>query len=409
MVSENKRFKNKQRTIMNIDQIPASFKCYSITEEKSPDVVYQSSLEIHKHQVNKGYQILSKNDFTKVRRRVNLGIFNKKTNFIIGEEKSLLVWDNKKLELCSPNTSDLIQEKNRYFLIYDMNFIVDNPTEEITIYDKTTKETINLKLNSQFGYDIGLFLKNAHPKSDIIPDEFQILKSIIQIQSGKISINKQILINSNAEFLLGILEGYIGENNQFILQQNINIYNFTYILNLLGAQYSIRTINNLEKQIRFKLPAFLRTMTSLKDIFFRIYKYKFLEENKGTASLTKNSSRDDVDLDNLTFFDIVNSGLIELIPIKDLVFVEIENSVMYDLTMERADATNYSLPGTPVLKNSDGDILSVYAIHTKDASDECVRKLSVEYKTTFMNLNDSSIQSWGAKLDSILGLYGATK
>ncbi len=390
---------------MNVDQIPANFNCYSITDNERPEVIYQESTELHEHQVPLGYQILSKNDFSKVRRRVNVGIFNKKTNFIIGEEKSLLVWDNENLKLCSPNTSEIISAKNRYFLIYDMNFIIDNPVKEINILDKTTKENIKIVLNDQFGFDIGLFLKTADPKSDTIPDEFQILRSIIQLQSGKISINKQILINSNPEFLLGILEGYIQDCNQFILQPNINIYNFTYILNLLGAQYSIRAVNN-EKQIRFKLPGFLRSMSNLKDTFYRIYKYKF-RDNKLT--LTKNEALDPVNLDDLDFFSIVNSGLIEMIPAKDLVFIPTENETMYDLTMGREDATNYSLPGTPALKNSDGDILSVYAIHTKDASEECVRKLSVEYKSTFLNLNDGSVNNWGVKLDSQLGLYSATK
>ncbi len=401
---------------MNVEQAPLSLNCYSVAEypEEEPSVVYQQSLEIHKHQVPQGYQILSKNDFGVVKRRVNVGIFNKKTNFLIGEEKSLLVWDNINLELCSPDTSDIIskENKNRYFLLYDMNFIIDDIREEIDVLDKVNGEHLDIVLNKQFGNDIGIFLRKADPQIDVIPDEFQILKAIIQLDSGKISINKQVLVNSNPSFLLGILEGYVGNKNQFILQHNINIYNITYILNLLGAQYSIRSLQNGEKQVRFKLPGLLRKMTTLKDIFFRIYKYKFQPTEKGQQlALTKNEylSSPDFSEEELTLYDVVNSGLIEMIPTKDLVFIPVEDQVMYDLTMGNANATNYSLPCTPALKNSDGDILGAVAIMTRDGAEECIRKFSVEYKVNFLNLNNASVQNWGVMLDSQLGLYSATK
>ncbi len=395
---------------MNKEQLPFDKKCYSIAEypNENTGVIYQPAQEIHLHQVSKGYQILSKNDFGKVKRRVSPGIFNKKTNFLVGEEKSLLVWDNQDRILCSPNTSVLIEEKNRYFMIYDMNFIIDNATEEIEIFDKTTDEHLVVTLNKEFGNDIGIFLKRADPKIDIIPDEFQIMKSIIQLDSGKMSINKQVLVNSNPAFLLGILEGYIQDNNQFILQHNINIYNVSYILNLLGAQYSIRALQNGEKQIRFKLPQMLKEMTHLKDIFFRIYKYKFKDvDGLPTLSLTKNEALVGDKDDN--FINVVNSGLIEMIPIKDLVFIPVEDQEMFDLTMTHQAATNYSLPGTPMLKNSDGDVLGAVAIMTKDGAEECIRKFSVEYKVNFLNLNNGSVNNWGVKLDAQLGLYSATK
>ncbi len=396
---------------MNVEQLPFNTNCYSIAEypDNQTTMIYQQSQEIHEHQVSKGYQILSKNDWGKVKRRINLGYFNKKTNFIIGESKSLLIWDNQIGKLCSPDISNMLlpENKNRYFLLYDMNFIIDDIREEIEILDKTTKEKLDVILNKQFGNDIGIFLRKADPQIDIIPDEFHILKAIIQLDSGKMSINKQVLINSNPSFLLGILEGYIGNCNQFILQHNINIYNITYILNLLGAQYSIRSLKTKEKQIRFKLPELLRKMTILKDVFFRIYKYKFNEAQRLT--LTKNEELTLPDKKELTLFNIVNSGLIEMISIKDLVFIPVEDQVMYDLTMTNANATNYSLPGTPILKNSDGDVLGAVAIMTTDSAEECIRKFSVEHKTNFLNLNDGSVNNWGVKLDSQLALYSATK
>ena len=376
---------------MNIKTIPYKRNCYSIRELEGhdPDIIYQPSQEMHLHQVPKGYQILSKNDFMHVHKRVNVGIFNKKTNFIVGEHKSLLFWDKKEGCIINKDISEILEDQSRYFLFYDMNFIIDDINTKIEILDKTTGEKIDLILNGAFGNDVGVFLRKADPQTDIIPAELQILKAIIQIDSGRLSINKQILINSNPEFLLGILEGYIQKENQLVLKNNLNIYNITYILNLLGAQYSIRSLQSGEKQVRFRLPQFLRKMTTLRDNFFRYYKYKFKESEESEESsekmkvvLTKGENYDPAlgSPEDTTLFNLVNVGLIELIPVKDLVFIPIEDQTMYDLSMTNANATNYCLPGSFYTDNSDGDILGAVAIFTKDAAEECIRKFSVEQK-----------------------------
>jgi len=392
--------------------IPISLNCFSIREQDDKiDLIYQQSREIHKHNISKSYMILSKNDFGRVKKRVNVGYFNKKTKFIIGETDSIVFWDNQKKQIQNIPISEAIKEKNRYFIFYDMNFITDFINKKLFIENKSTNEHLEIILNKQFGYDIGLFLKESDPKTTLIPDEFKILESIIQLNSGKLSINKQILINSNYEFLLGILEGYIAQNNQFILKNNFNIYNITYILNLLGAQYSIRTIQNHEKQIRFRLPMFLKPFSDLPSHFFRQYKYYFFETDFGPELQLKHNYNYDIKIDdNPNLFDVVNSGLIEMIPVKDLVFIEQDHPITgYDLTMGNPYATNYSLPCTPTLKNSDGDVLGLIAIMTKDAAEECIRKFSVELKVNFLDLINGEVNNWGVKLDSQLGLYSATK
>ncbi len=397
---------------MNIEQKPYSTGCYSVRtigedEDQTNTIIYQKSLEIHKHEVQKGYLILSKNDFGKVKKRINVGIFNKKTNFIIGEENSLIFWDTQDKILKPMNISDILKEPGRYFMIYDMNFIGDNTNEFIIIKDKETNESVKIVLNNQFGNDVGSFLRMSDPQTTVIPDDFSILKSIISIEDGKLSINKQVLVNSNPDFLLGILEGYIEDTRYFGLKSNINLYNISYILNLLGAQYSIRSLDNQEKHIRFRLPIFLKSISNLNEAFFRGYKYFFdrsseLKLEKNVVSLTPNVEEPD-------FIQMVNAGFIEMIPSKDLVFLPLEEpAIAYDLTMPDANATNYSLPGLPLAKNSDGDVLGVVAIHTKDAAEECVRKFSTELKENFLNLTTGKIQNWGVKLDAQLGLYSGT-
>jgi len=391
---------------MNLNQLPYTRKCYSINEGN--DVVWQPAQEMHQHQVEKGYLILSKNDFGKVKKRVNLGYFNKKTNFIVGEKNSLLFWDTLDKKIVTKDMTEILQDTKRYFLMYDLNFILekDDYNSYLKITQKKNNERLKIKLTNQFGRDIGELIRKSNPNSIVIPANFEILNALILIRDGKVSLNKQALINSNPHFLLGILEGYIQDNRFFTLKNNINIYNFTYILNLLGAQYSIRSLVNGEKQIRFRLPLFLKPESTLKENFFRQWKY-FFDEDKN-ISLKKNIDLTTA-IEDTSVFNIVNSGLIEMVPVKDLVFIEIEDQIMYDLTMTRADATNYCLPGTFYQKNSDGDILGVIAIHAEDAAGECIRKFSTELKENFLNLSSGQTSNWGVKLDSQVGLYSATK
>jgi len=393
---------------MNLDQKPIEIGCYSVRNiGEKYDIIYQNSSEIHKHNVKNGYLLLSKNDFGKVKKRINLGIFNKKTNFIVGEKNSLLVWDTKIGGIVSPDTSEISNNPARYFLIYDMSFISNLDNSEISIENKNSNEKVVLKLDNAFGNDIGSFL-NVFEETTTIPDEFNILKAIISIEDGKLSINKYLLINSNPDFLIGILEGYLQNKKQFFLKKNINIYNFTYILNLLGAQYSIRSINESEKHIRFKLPLFLKSISRLDSIYFRNHKYFFNEEK--TISLKKNIISLIPEVNTPDFFEMVNNGLIELVPAKDMVFIPLDGeNIMYDLTMPNADATNYSLPGMFLSKNSDGDVLGVVAMFTKDAAEECIRKFSTELKENFLSLSTGEVANHGVKLDAQLGIYTATK
>jgi hypothetical protein len=369
--------------------------------------VWQPSQDIHQHQVNLGYQILAKNDFGKIKKRINLGYFNKKTNFMVGEKNSLLWWDATDKKILTKNISDIKAEPKRYFMLYDLNYIMDKDSynETIKITKKETQENIEIKLTSQFGRDIGELLLKSDPTNLEIPENFNFLKALIKTENNRINLNKQILVNSNPKFLLGILEGYVKEERAFILKNNINIYNFTYILNLLGAQYSIRTLADNKKQIRFRLPIFLKSSSKLKENFFRPWKYFF----DGDQVVLRRSVEISVDATEPDFFQIVNSGLIELVPAKDLVFTEVNDQVMYDLTMSRADATNYSLPCFPYCKNSDGDVLGAIAITSEDAAKEAIRKFSTELKENFLSLSTGEVQSWGVKLDSQVGLYVATK
>ena len=105
---------------------------------------------------------------------------------------------------------------------------------------------------------------------------------------------------------------------------------------------------------------------------------------------------------------LIEEGKIRLLPMTSFKFIEIkENINMYDFTMPRADATNYAFPFTPLLKNSDGDILTLSAISGAEAIEDA-KPFKPAHKEWFRNLNDGNIKNHISD-DAILGLFAATK
>lgn len=77
------------------------------------------------------------------------------------------------------------------------------------------------------------------------------------------------------------------------------------------------------------------------------------------------------------------------------------------MTMPLIDATNYALPFTPMMKNSDGDILTLSTVFGKEAIKDA-EPFEPNRKEWFRNLNDGNINQWISD-DAILGLYAVTK
>lgn len=396
---------------MNIDQVkitsglnPLKTTATESDGLKQNTFLYMNPVSIHKHSVNIGYQILSKNDFEKVPNRVNVGYFNKKTDFLIGENKSLLFWDNLESKMVDISTSDALKEPKRYFIIYNMDFINKVHNNSIHIKNNTNSNSTTVTLDYDFGYSLGSFLF----EEEEIEEDY--LRAIIQGTSQKRKINKQVLGNSNSSFLCGILDGYIKDDSVIHVGKNVNLYNFIYILNFLGAQYTIRTTepfgaNQSTKTIAFRLPIQLNKISKLGSSFFRDCKY-IMNNNK--VRLNTNI-RELPQLINNDFENQINSGLIEMIPLKDLVFLRKDNQIMYDYTMSDPDRNNFSLPLGPSMLNSDGDVLACISIFSKDAAQEATKAFGVDEKTAFQNLNTGKVQNHMIKLDAQLGLFNATK
>ena len=450
---------------------------YSITNtssqiETSQSIISQDFIDIVKHKNNKQYQLLSKNNFGKHPHLINIGFFNKKTNMIFSEDHSLMVFDKKTNQIITITIPGIQQEPDRYFLIYryifnDLQKTSEENDNEIEIHGLTDIDVkINIKLVYDLGYYFGDMVKHLgeyiiqkeniksleeYIESSEFSDLFGghklisnkefflfLIKAFIKVQNNKVNLNKNILLNSNPEFLLGFLSGFFKKEKYFYVPKTVNIYIFSTILNLLGASYSIRNSKLPENMsssvgfiIRFKLPIKLQMYLEKENKFinydwFRKHKYVFTKKEKHPLELElellhnpkelrnmQKEIEESPDENQMLFINEVNSGNIELIPCTDIIFKKLDKkeqtSSLYDLVMENDDAHNFMLSGLPLQANSDGDIAGVIALFTKDGVQDGIRNFSPLNKKRFINVQNGKIHNYGVAHDGQLGLYNATK
>jgi len=343
----------------------------SICDKK---LITQETLTIQKHIVQKKYLVLADNKMA-----LCPGYFNRKTNFILGEKNSILGFDKNFEELDNSSTSKLF-ESDGYFIY------------PIPCYTMKTNKFVNLQfdgmihqinLTSELGFKTGQILAGLKITHDPILKKF--FETIIDINKG-IGLNKSFLLNSNPLFAINVLLGYYKQNkvNSFYINASTNLYAITNIFHYVGASYSLTKVENGRFKVYFKLPFSFKN--SFPDRFIRKEQYF-----KTSVPLAED----------------INAGIALAVPFNSCVLEEVQtDEILYDLTCERHDATNYSIPMSPILKNSDGDILAASGIFTKEALKDA-EKFSPSNKEYYKNLNDGKIEQWIAD-DAILGLYNAT-
>lgn len=379
----------------------------SITDDKS--MIYNnSSQSLSVHDVEDQYLILSYNEFRTVN---NVGYFNKKTDFRIGEEKSIIVLDKNLSIIPDIKTSEINKEQ---YIIYPMpyKYMVQNQYFFYEFFN--TNKTIKIALSFEFGEKLGKILldlannKNeTKTKQDIINETtkdypIELFNLFISWNNYGYSINKNLLINSNPEFLLGILNSTT--TNLFY---NINIYTYTTILNYLGAMYSITRDYKDSRKLNYFLPEEIKKWRLYPKLSNPLIKFKNdTRHQEYILSNIDDEVREQVLASKLWKSFISNEIL--LIKTEDLQFVKLGNkSDMYDYTMQMANATTFAPTFGPMLKNSDGDILGLIGIFGKESLEEA-KEFSPEIKDYFRSFNDGEIQSWITK-DAVLGLYNTTK
>ena len=378
------------------------------------EIIKQQSISFHEHFTDVVYQVLSKNEVTKQNQTMFCpGYFNRRTNFLVGEKSSLMVID-KDLNVLSLDTSEIIK-RNSDYLIYPVPAFNIYQNYELQYSDNNSKDRI-VHLTNEFGTEIGKLLFNIQTYSDVDFKEIEkycsksFFKSLVQINDlNHINLNKHIILNTNYDFIIGILMGYYEASSipGFFIKSNINIYSFTLLLNYIGASYSIRTYNDTKK-VFFQVSS--RFVGLVQDKFIKLDSYvckdnKIIKTNNVNKIMYEEVPKEEY---NSLQYQI-NQGIVILIPISSINFEQqsdTKSTRLWDLMAEKPDATNYSLYMTPFLKNSDGDILAASGIFTKEALKDS-QKFSPETKEYYRSLNTGNIQTWIAD-DAILGLYNST-
>lgn len=404
---------------MKIGNIPATvlnnFEFLHSSLDERNSIIQQTSSRISIHKPSKKYLLLSK----------ELGYLNKFTNFIVGEKKSLLFID-KNGEQCSPDISEVINNKKDYHIVYPIPINNIQTIEEIEVVYTNSNLIEDVVLDFEFGKKVG---RNIITLQDIDTPLFKVINGCLDKNAKQFWPNKQLLLNSNIQFLLGIIVGYQEEsvkfkknhnsnflNREILIYGNNNAYIFYTILNLFGVEYRIKWLENsshtiaihcifpahfikIFKKLNIKFYTKKNSTYIIKSGFNKIKHLKLYEDQKELQDLAPH-------IRNIN--EQVNDGKILLISAEDINFIEIDSDdEMYDFTMNRVDATNYALPFTPVLKNSDGDILTISTTFSKEAIKDS-KPFEPNHKDWFRNLNDGTINSY-IKDDSLLGLYAATK
>ena len=400
---------------MKIDNLKCNIPVTSV-RKKSHKIIKQKAVDIQQHKVDRIFRVLSNNNKNWGKETIfGPGYFNNKTNFLLGNLNSIVVFDDNGNMLSTPdNNIENIIDKDNLFILYPIPCFNMLQNKEIIYSDMFSAKDIKVELTKDLGINFGTFLATNENESSIHKNK-NFLKLVIDKKNG-LSLNKNFLINSNPDFVLGILEGYYEANckkldtNNFIINSNVNIYLFTNILNYLGASYSIR---KKEDQLRlvFQLPHIFENKFNnafiKKDIYVE-YAGKIVLSN---ATLLQKLNDSEFSEDNTLN---VNTGVNLLVPVKSLSFIELTQEeiskttdILYDMTSENHEATNYALPFTPFLKNSDGDILTLTGVFLKEANANA-KKFSPENKDYYKDLNSGDIINWIAD-DAILGLYASTK
>ena len=286
----------------------------------------------------------------------------------------------------------------------------------------------------------GSFVNNFRDKNDYSINHIRFkLPPIFKNYLNNLIVKEEILINNYNETLFRLLnsnkdhrisklefeemlknikdkcisEDEIDLGNDINLTKNLSIMKLRLFRK---EKYFVRNNKNgrngklNEDENSIKLETYIPSKNNFlqKIIDFEYSDYSEDSENLEDLKLIKDDSKDN---SKLNLIKLINIGYIELINFEDLIFNEVsdqEEIAAYDfITEARDDATNYMFPGTPLLKNSDGDIINVIALWTKDAAEEADEKFGIKSKKTTISPLTGDPYMW-IGIDSILGLYNFT-
>ena len=438
---------------------------YSINEQG--EITKNSIVEMKEHLVEEYYNIVPRYwaiDST--------GVISSKRPIKVTENNSLMCYDEQVKQIVLKKVSEYLREPTRYYMVVGSpelnlnqsatiatrygetvdvefnyitgfmlavylkqlagidNIITSHISEFIDAYEEDWIEWFDLEYDFyKKTYNSSLSsIKLVNVKNDT---PFKILADtvIAQNSKNKFTIINEIFYSSNLDFIIGFFEALINtekhmvhEIGEVIIPEALNPSVYTNCLNILFANYNITKATYLKYPSDYSYSIKFDVSPEKYDKF-RISQRK-VKRHYYTRFLSPDGSMVIDNWDQLARYqgDAVNetvSGLMDLKAKDKIKFIRLDECViapvrksepepLYDLVMGYGSATNYLLPCLPFSKNSDGDVLAVMAVMTKDALEAADRIMMSNADRLKDGVDPDKIRNWIQK-DAVVGLYQATK
>ncbi len=438
---------------------------YSVTE--NGEITQNSIVDVKEHYVEEYYNIVPRHWTVD-----GFGTINSKKPIKVTENNSLMCYDEKEKQVVLKSISQYLEEPTRYYMIIRAPETNVNKTAEIeTKYGKTVNvefsyimgfmlalylkqlagveniittgliEMINAykdEWSQWFNLKFDFYKKTYHSSLssvelvNIKPDSpFKILADTVIMTGadGFKTVANEIFYSTNLKFNVGMLEALINserymvrEISELLTHRNINPSVYTNILNTLFANYSITKAEYLKypRDYMFSIKydvsplKFNYLRASTRKVKRRPYTRYLKADGSMVIDTWYQKERYEQTGCNETVDWLIkakNDDKIKFIRFDELIVSHVRSDVpypLYDIITGNGSATNYLLSCAPWAKNSDGDVLAVMALTTKEALKAGDLLMMSNAERLREGTSPDKIRNWIQK-DAVVGLYQATK
>ena len=409
---------------------------------KTDKMIYNKTEEVQKHDVAEAYRITS-ND-------TQVPTIYKNNKYIFSSTNSLMAWSANENKVVVVDIERFINDPKPYL------YMIHSPMHKHLPYSTKFKVndtylSITSKIGVLLGHLISIYTLNrdlAESYESILAKETEespyrrslnkgydiLYESDLTVQDlfdifcvvdkGSIKLREKMMINTGMHFISGVIDGIYFQTSPYekyiTLPTHLRYSSFEFILDLMGSCYY--TDNDT---YYCKFPSELKTRSFMNipitsNMFAERYMitedgeiklYNDLEENYRLYKSTKLPKHKPLlrkAEPNDKFEKLVEIGQIYLYPLTMFKFIKSEKSELYDFSMEAKDADNFYIPGGPLTKNSDGDLLNIFALNTKEANATAMKTFSPTAPGFWLKEVDGSIDNV-ISMDYLAGLYSITK
>jgi len=438
---------------------------YSLDVENN-EIVHNEPVNIYKHMVDDFYEIIPRSYALD-----SVGCISKHSPVQVTDENSLMVFDNHENRIINQKITEVMKDPYRYFMIVgapnrDMN---DKVTVGSTNGKEYTIElnhivgfmlaiVLKKKINQPLivnSFIVDYLYSNKHIWEKWIDLSFDHYKktynsSLISIEINKIyegtpfdefqktvimpyeneyvHMPNELIFSSNVDFVVGMLEAFVStekimtnELSELVVYTDVSVSIFTNILTYLFADFSVVKTHvkkyphdysfaihyqlspSIEKHLKL-----IKNKAKIKRWTWQVGQYGHIEVDAWER--TGNLYNGDIELLR-QLSQMKHEDKIKFIRFDEVIVkhVRTEDPVpFYDLVMGYGNANNYLLFSGPFAKNSDGDILAIMGIMSKEGIESAKQQMITNVEQVRNALDPDSMYNWIQK-DATAGLYVGTK